>query len=361
MQRYLRRYYEQAASNPNEGIRLFRLPLEVIGLISDHLPIESRVCFSLTCKTALQIVGNGCWRDYGIRGSSHLETRRKLLQYLSRDADLVFCEHCSILHPSALRPPASHRVTKYTKACLGQWGLIDYFPQVKSNYDDPAYYLIWPHIESVFANPSSLDRLVGSYSAETPKFAYTLASSAAWIEGNLTLQHMHRFSPPSGSTTVLLQDILDLELQICPHHSTTTRTPSRSVHTPNRTANGPILTYAVSVAWVPLTQRIAIPTYGNLRPPTPLEKKEIELAHSGEDVVWRCRGCATKFRVTLEDGNLLITSWHCFGKDLVHAAKYWKWLVRREAYNLGPEKRNNEFWYKRQTVPDFPIGHSLNR
>jgi hypothetical protein len=242
--------------------------------------------------------------------------------------------------------------------CMSQWGLIDYFPQVKNDDGSPGYSLVYPHIQSVFASPSSLDTLVGRFTADSTRFKYTLASSAAWVKGNLTLQHIHYFTPNPSFATLRLEDILNLPLQICPHHSTTTGTPTRSVHTPNRAANGRILTHAIAAAF-PLSQRTGIPKPDVFRAPTPLEKKQIALVESGEDVIWKCRGCATKFRVELADGSLLITSWHCFGSDLIHTVKYWKWLVRREAYNLGPGKRNSEFWYQSRTVPDFPIQQKI--
>lgn len=91
------------------------------------------------------------------------------------------------------------------------------------------------------------------------------------------------------------------------------------------------------------------------RDPTALEHKQMEAAEAGGEVLWKCRGCTTKFSVMLEESGLVVGTWHYFGPDLFHASKYWPWLVRREAYNLGKDKRNSEFWYQTRNVPDFKI------
>lgn len=352
-------HYAESAPDPNATTILLRQPREIFLLIAGHLPIESLVCLSLTCKGVLQIVGRACWESPDIRKRSlryHNEPRHNLMQCLARDAGphLTFCDICTTMHPPLLAPN-SHCQTRSTTKCMGQWGHIDYFPQVKNDVESPGYSLVYPHVESVFVNPSSLDSLVGTFTADTTGFTYRLASGAAWVKGNLVLQHMHYFTPKFGSSPLRPEDIVNLPLQICPHQSTTTATPTRSAHTANRTANGPLLTHAIATAFPPGQSLGILRSINTLRTPTPLEMKQISNARMQEDFIWNCRGCTTKFRAELENGSLLITTWHCFGSDLFHAVKYWKWLVRREAHNLGPGKRNSEFWYPSRTVPDFPI------
>lgn len=345
----------KSGPDPNANSILFRLPREIFLLVAGFLPVESLICLSLTCKGALQVIGRECWESPDIRKRSirfYNEARWNLIQCLARDSGprLTKCDFCTSLHPHML-PPKLHCKTGRTKKCLSEWGLIDYFPQVKSDVEGPGYSLVYPHIQCVFDDPSTLDHLVGNFTADNAKLTYRLASGAAWVNGNLILQHMHYFTPKSGPLRP--EDILNLPLQICPHHSTTTGAPTRSLHTPNRAANGPILTHAIATVFPPGHQT-NVPSPSVFRAPTPLEKKQIQLA-AIEPVIWNCRGCTTKFRVELENESLLITSWHCFGSNLFHAVKYWKWMVRREAFNLGPGKRNSEFWYPSRTVPDFPL------
>ena len=81
----------------------------------------------------------------------------------------------------------------------------------------------------------------------------------------------------------------------------------------------------------------------------------MDKADAGELSVWTCRGCPTKFRLKLEKGCLTIETFHCFG-DVLHVAKYWEWMVRREVANLGAAKRNSEYWFPSgRSIPDFAI------
>lgn len=353
----LQEYHTRTTKDPNHSSILLRQPREIFDQFIEHLPIESLICLSLTCKLALQFIGSTCWTSANIKGRRYY-SRTQLLKCLMRDSppNLSFCEHCNTLHPP-LQPPRLHKETRLTKTCMSQWALVDYFPQLKDG-EESGYSLLFPHIQEVFknreANTSSIDLLSANYTTSAhAKFTYMLESSATWIKGYLILQHTHTFVPKNKGSLQAV-DIMELPLQLCPHHSSTTRAPTKSRHTPNRPGNAPVLIHAI-VAAVPAVQRSSIPKLDTLRTPTLLEQNQMTAANQGEDVLWKCRGCTTKYRVRFEGRNLVINTWHSFGKDLAHAATYWVWMVRREGGNLGKGKRNSEFWYQSRTVPDFPI------
>ena len=172
----------------------------------------------------------------------------------------------------------------------------------------------------------------------------------------MVLQHTHTFQ---SKTKTLLQptDLLELPLQLCAHHSTTKSQSAENHYTSRNkiTQNGPLLTHAIIAAF-PQTQRSLPSKVNDFRTPTPLEQEQMDKANAGEDVIYKCRGCPTKYHVLRQDnGTLSINTWHYFGRDLYHASRYWVWFVRREYKNLGPKKRNSEFWYQSQTIPDFAI------
>mgnify|MGYP006877426035 CR=1 FL=1 len=74
-----------------------------------------------------------------------------------------------------------------------------------------------------------------------------------------------------------------------------------------------------------------------------------------EHMLWYCRSCPTKYRVEFQGDSLKIVAWHSFGRDLLHASRYWKGFVRRAGKLLGTDKRNDEWWSPARTVPDFKI------
>jgi hypothetical protein len=356
--RVLQEYHERSDLDPNGSTNLFHHPREIFDNITGCLSTESLICLSLTCKLALQYIGASCWTDPQINGHE-FRARQNLMHCLARDAPphLSYCEYCNTMHPPLL-PPRSHCQTKLTKKCMSQWAVIDYFPQVRPGEGNAGYSLLHRHISEVFENREaespSTDILSGNYATTiNPKFDYTLDSSASWIHRNLVLQHVHTFRPKIRSR-LQLKDILSLPVQLCPHHSTTTARPLPSQYLPTRAGNAPLLTHAITGVFPP-ARRIGLSKQDNFRTPTPLEQKQMTAADGGEDVIWKCRGCTTKFDVLLEGQCLVIKTWHSFGTDIIHASNYWPWLVRRDQANLGAEKRNSEFWYQSRSVPDFKI------
>ncbi|KAF2451010.1 hypothetical protein P171DRAFT_516750 [Karstenula rhodostoma CBS 690.94] len=365
----LEEYHKQSSTDPNASSprpKLTSLPLELFTHITTCLPPEALVCLSLTCKLALQYIGAECWRHPEIRKHQY-HCRRHLMQCLIRDnpPDLTFCNFCNTLHPP-LKPPRTHRVTKLTKICMSQWAVVDYFPQVRDEQQEGSYSLLHAHIHDVFnrrdgdPDPKAADLLAGNYStAQHPDFTYALASSARWIDNRLVLRHTHVFrAKPRGPLN--LAAVLALPLRLCAHMSTTTEKADRARYVGTHTANTPLLTHAIASAFAPGRQSGGAPSYLDnttlFRKVTPLEQKQIDSADAGEDVVWKCRGCPTKFKVAVGDdgGALEIVTWHCFGADLLHADKYWEWFVRREVANLGAGKRNSEYWFPTgRSVPDF--------
>ncbi|OAG06021.1 uncharacterized protein CC84DRAFT_1164407 [Paraphaeosphaeria sporulosa] len=285
------------------------------------------------------------------------------MQCLIRDnpPDLTLCVYCNTLHPP-LKPPRTHKVTKLTKVCMSQWAVVGYFPQVWDEEQEGGYSLLHAHIHDVFekrdTDPAAAELLAGHYStSKNPNFSYDLTSSASWIDKRLVLQHTHVFRSKSRAP-LKLAAVLALPLRLCAHQSTTTAEAERARYV-GKTSDGkntPFLTHAI-VSGFPPDQRSSAPKPAMFRNVTSLEQKQIDAAEAGEDVVWKCRGCVTKYKVTMEkDGALKIVSWHCFGADLLHANRYWEWLVRREVANLGAGKRNSEYWFPAgRSMPDFKI------
>ncbi|KAF9730835.1 hypothetical protein PMIN06_012863 [Paraphaeosphaeria minitans] len=359
----LKDYYKQSSTDPNAcHSKLLGIPIELFTHITTFLPPEALICLSLSCKLALQYTGAECWRHPEIRKHRYY-CRRHLMQCLIRDdpPDLTFCVYCNTLHPP-LKPPRTHRVTKLTKTCFSQWAAVEYVPQVRDEEKDCGYSLLHAHIQEVFnkrdADPAAAQLLSGNYAtSKNPAFTYDLSSSADWIDRRLVLQHTHVFRAPSRAP-LKLAAILALPVRLCAHLSTTTAEAEKGQYV-GKTSDGkntPFLTHAIASAF-PAQQCSSAPKPATFRNATPLEQKQMDAAEAGEEVVWKCRGCVTKFKVGMEnDGALRIVSWHCFGADLLHANKYWEWLVRREVANLGAAKRNSEYWFPAgRSVPDFKI------
>lgn len=356
---YLGRLQAEADADPNRKSALLALPRELICEIASHLAPESLVCLTLTCKEALNTLGTSSWSNPSVRArwhrspETHIQHRPLLLELLLRDATgLEFCPRCNTLHPPT-KPPRQHRQTKLTKYCLGQDAAIDYWPQDASN----GYSLIFPHVEQVFNAPrdSPVDLLSGNCTVQRHHISHSLLSSARWVDGYLVLKQEHRLCNAIRGTPLRPRDVLSLPLCLCPHQSTTTSPPPDSRITHHHVANGPLLTHAVAMAF-PTAHRSGIPPSGTFRKPKPVEAKQMAAADRGDDVLWRCTSCPTKFRVLYipgGGGELVLTAWHCFGEDLFSALKFWRMLVRREAWSLGPKKRNSEFYSLSRSVPDF--------
>jgi hypothetical protein len=218
-----------------------------------------------------------------------------------------------------------------------KWANIEYFPQVRED-GERSYSLLFTHIKQVFENkgpnPSAVDLLSGNYlSTKHGMFNYSLSSSASWINNNLILRHIHTLSPKTAQIPLRAADILALPLQLCPHHSTTTKEPPKARHTHHRAQNSPMLTYAISKAF-PAAMRDDVPGSNHFRNPTPLEQQQINACDRGESVIWRCRGCTTKFRVEMVGGRLVVTTYHCLGADLLHAVSDVRTMMNMKTESL---------------------------
>lgn len=200
-----------------------------------------------------------------------------------------------------------------------------------------------------------IDTLSGDFTITKNNLTWNLDSSGQCVVGNLIVKHVHTFRSRKNKVASA-KDLLALPIRLCPHQSTTTNAPERSRYINSKYAeqNGSLLIHAIITAF-PGASQIAV-DLKSLKPLAPSEQAQVSAAHAGEEVHWRCRSCPTKYRVLYSKDAVAITSWHCFGRDLYHASKYWKWMVRRTGTTLGPDKRNDEWWSPSRTVPDFYCG-----
>ncbi|KAI1205867.1 uncharacterized protein F4807DRAFT_254704 [Annulohypoxylon truncatum] len=372
MPSYLQQPDADATSDPNQDIWLFAFPREILREISSHLPPESIICLTLTCKLALRILGISSWKDTMITKRWCTDTttmsmpRSNFRELLQRDVEklgFVSCKACNTLHPP-LKKPSEHRQIKLTKYCWGQDAIIEYLPQ---NEDGFGYSLVFAHIKHAMTSTpedsnSPVDYLSGSFRVPHPNLNYTVTSSARRISRNLVLQHDYCFSP-SSKRLLKAADIFDLPFRICPHQTTSTDQPVFNRYTRNSTPNGPLLIHSIVSAF-PAARRVKIPKAGGFREPTVLEKRQMTSAESEEGFIFKCRSCPTKWRVRYADTSggkgigrdeLTVSVFHCFSKELYSAATSWRWFVRREGQLLGKEKRNSEFWSVGRSYPDFKV------
>jgi hypothetical protein len=361
------RTQDDIAADPNRKVGLFRLPRELLqDIATNHLPLESAICLTLTCKEALSTVGSWPWLSFKALHRWD-QARKTLFELLLRTwgSDVwTFCGRCNTMHPPLL-PPSRHRKTPLTTYCFGQYACIDHLPH---QTDGTGYSPVYDHIAKATKQSEEhaskdmsgpcLDILSGDFTVIYPKLSYRIATSARRIDGNLVLQHKHIFQATSSNRGGLrVVDLVPLPIRLCPHQSTTTSGPKeKSMYIRSIEANSPQLTHAITAAFPTTAQRAGIKT-DSFRKPSPQESKDMDAADQGEEVLWRCRSCPTKYRVEYisATGNLWITSWHCFGRDLLHAQDYWKRFVRREGKSLGQDKRNDEWWSPSRSVPAFKI------
>lgn len=355
---FLARNQELINADPNRTTRLFALPRELLQQIASHLPLISTICLTLTCKEAAETVGTQSWDKYKREKRWSID-REGFIELLSRDCGdvLDFCQRCDTLHPP-LQPPRSHRETKLTKWCFGQDAMIDYLPQDALHGYNPVFQHIANAIEESkdFAKKGAvgplIDSLYGSFTIVRGDIIWSLESSAQRIDGSLLLKHVHTFWSPKRRR-LNPADLLALPIRLCPHQSTTTAAPARSNYLRGkcRELNNSLLTHVINAELVGPDR---VPSkISSFRPLTPSEKAQVSAMQEGDAPYWRCRSCPTKYRVQHQEQMLSITTWHCFGRDLYHAGKYWKWLVRRAGTTLGPDKRNDEWWSQSRTVPNF--------
>ncbi|OJJ08572.1 hypothetical protein ASPVEDRAFT_156198 [Aspergillus versicolor CBS 583.65] len=354
---YMQRSQTDIDTDPNINITLLRLPREMFDEIVAYLPLPAKVCLSLSCKAAAHVLHPWTTTWFLLRRSTQINHRtfdRTLCDLLQRDhPELQFCPRCEVLHPP-LKPPHAHRITKFTKLCLGQTASMDYWPQMPTG----GYSIIFPHIEQAFQKPSGvqstpIDMFAGDFTAHLESTDYRLISSASWIERGLVLKQEYRLRSSTGLLKAV--DVTSLPFRICAHLSTTTSTPPESRHTKRQVPNGPLLTHAISTAF-PENLRLGVASPKTFRPPSPAEQAQIA-ASAQKGHIWRCRSCPTKFRVEYSGSSneLLVTAWHFFGKELYKALEYWKMFVRREGTTLGPKTRNSEFFVLSRGIPDFAI------
>ncbi|KAF7523503.1 hypothetical protein G7054_g11731 [Neopestalotiopsis clavispora] len=371
---YLQRSEADAQADPNQGTALFVLPGEILHAIASHLPPASVICLTLTCKLALHSLGTSSWGDGRIRQRRHWDSemrmhhRASLIELLSRDLrdlDMAQCDRCFTIH-GPLKRPRDHRETKLTKPCWGQNAIIDYYP--KSELE--GYSLVWEHIRhaleiSSVDTDSSIEYLSGSFQVQHPSLHYTLSTSGSRVDGNLVIRHDYRFRALSAKVQLTAGQILGMPMRICPHQSTLT-VPLSSARwsKPNKQfLNGPLFTQSIASAF-PVAQKTGVPAPKLFRKPTPIEERMLESLEAGEDTHMSCRFCSTKWAARYAEkrssgkgksGELTVTVWHCFYKELYMAAKVWPWLVWRGASNLGKAKMNTEFSSQSRSFPDFRI------
>jgi hypothetical protein len=261
------------------------------------------------------------------------------------------------MHPP-LQPPRSHRETKLTKRCFGQDAMIDYLPQDALHGYNPVFVHIANAIEQTknYASKSNvgppIDTLSGDLTTTKNNLFWSLDSSGRRIDGNLIVKHVHTFRSQTNNR-LSATDLLALNVRLCPHQSTATNTPERFRYIKGRYAeqNGRLLTHVITTAFPAANHQFV--DMQSLKPLMPSEQAQVSASQAGEEVYWRCRSCPTKYRVLHSTNAFTITSWHCFGRDLYHASKYWKWMVRRTGTTLGTDKRNDEWWSPSRTVPNF--------
>lgn len=357
---YLERPPSEVERDPNRILRLFRLPREIFDEIINHLPPDAEACFTLTCKEALHLLGTTSWasfrgraRHYGIQYGYY----GSLVELLQRDIPgSEYCPRCETLHPP-LKPPRDHRETKWTKLCMGQLASIDYWPQTPSG----GYSLVWEHILDAFkSQPASLGLAPpiplfgGDFTFNHGLVSYRLSSSAQWVDRNLVLIQEHRLRP-TDSQTVDLQaaHIISLPFRVCAHLSTTAVTQTKTSRSKKAITNSSLLTLAIATAFPPHLRK------GVRQPST---SPPLADAETKDNFIWRCKSCVTKIRVNYEGrdgGEVTVTAWHCFGKELWKAQQFWTYLVRREGPTLGPAKRNSEYHSVSRSLPEFKIPENI--
>jgi hypothetical protein len=365
------------------------LPIELLQEIHSQLPLQSKVCLSLTSKAILSVVGNESWKDPCITrpgcfwAHSNFDTfqREEFLSCLSRDLeDWDFCVECKALH-KALKGPMEFRPKKELKPCLAAEGLLDYHPMS----EEIGYLLAFEHIRkaleqsgrTIIDGQCAVPLLDGSYAINYPKkqslrlATYTLTFSARRIDSNLVLRTVHSFTPRSNLNIMKPEDILDIPVRLCPHHTTSESFQKERRWWDNgeqklrQRYNGPLLTHAIKSVF-PAQPLPKLPCLWfhkqrkqrkqrKLREPTMTEENQMTYNISPGHIWW-CRSCPTKFRVEQgqDDGIVTVTAWQSFGTHEKMAKQVWRALVKRPLVQYDHATRPNwEFDAISRTFPAF--------
>ncbi|KAJ4993795.1 hypothetical protein SVAN01_00849 [Stagonosporopsis vannaccii] len=359
---FLSRAQDIVTADPNRQLPLFSLPPPLLQRIADDLPLVSLICLTLTCHHAVVTLGTSSWALS--KREPWSMNRPEFVELFTREWGdvLTFCARCDTLHPLT-KPPREHVPTGLTRRCWGPGASVDYFPR---DGEGRGYSLVFAHIaaaldeSAIHASPGAtgppISSLAGDYTVHRANLRWRVQSSARRVDGNLVLKHVHSFRHTLASS-LKPHDILHLPLRLCPHQSTATAPPLQSRYLRHASAyrNGPLLTHAICSSFPRAAGfRIDIDT-GPFKRLAPSEHAQIAQQAAGENVLWRCRACATKYRVerAREGEQVVVTSWHCFGRDAAGAARRWREIVRRTGPMLGTETRNDEWWSKARGVSDF--------
>ncbi|KAL3439862.1 hypothetical protein BJX65DRAFT_315354 [Aspergillus insuetus] len=347
---------------------LLTLPREILLRTTTYLPAESATCLTLTCKTALSRLGKASWAEFSGATRRHYGYFNPLFNLLQRDLPgHVHCSTCDILHPP-LKPPRAHRRTKYTRNCLYEDPVIDFWPRTE-NGEGPGYSLVRSHL--VQARQSSgapqdvnpIPLFSGDYTVHPGNVKYRLVSAARWVglRRNILITQEHRLKSAMAGQPLRAEDVLAMPLRVCAHLSTTTEPPPQAEQ--GRSAyrkNGPLLSHAVIAAF-PDNMRGDIDLSprpdGPFRKLTGTEMNQYRDAASDNSYIWRCTSCPTRFRIEYkaEDLELLVTAWHSFGADPKEEDRFWTMFALRTGPDLPPKKRNCEFFVTERPIPDFEM------
>ncbi|KAL4937742.1 hypothetical protein BDV06DRAFT_202286 [Aspergillus oleicola] len=391
----------QPKDNRKRQLHLLNLPREILTQITSYLPSESTTCLTLTSHSALSLLGTASWADFTGPTRRHNDCFNPLYTLLRRDQpELYPCSTCRIMHPP-LKPPSTHRRTRFTRNCFHEDPVIDFWPRDETT--GAGYSLVFRHLSTAFQHHASFVRnsctcmglrcpghnppsktdpgavFAGDFTfvPQGGNVQYRLVSEGAWSNGGLVIMQQHRLKSAVAGVPLTAAGVRSLLLRVCAHLSTTTAPPpeveqGRSGYR----VNGPMLSHAVTMAF-PENLRGGELDYSVFRRPTPAEMEQYRAAEQSasppdstqlpdrKSYVWRCTACPTKFRVEYvageesngEGAELVVTAGHFFGRLLSDTSKFWKMFAVRVGPDLPPRKRNCEYWVtervKERGFPDF--------
>ncbi|KAL4961689.1 uncharacterized protein BDV14DRAFT_121224 [Aspergillus stella-maris] len=406
--------YDNNNNRNQQHLHLLTLPHTILTNITSYLPPESTTCLSLTSHTALSLLGTASWTDF--TGPTRRYTPgvsstfpNPLITLLQRDLrpDLYHCNTCNILHPP-LRPPSTHRETKFTRICLwGEDAVVDFWPRDETTGNGRGYSLVFRHLATAFQdhyffarnsctcmglgcvghNPPALPAANPGASMFDGDFTfvprgstlqYRLVSKGIWQRrgdlprdrrGDLVIVQQHRLKSKVAGEPLTAAAVRNLPLRVCAHLSTTTAPPPDVEMGRSRyRANGSMLSDAVIMAFPEEQRGDDELDYSVFRRATSAEMDQYRAAEGAEATdrqgyVWRCTACPMKFRVEYipgegEDGaELVVMAAHFFGGLISDASRFWTMFALRVGPDLPPRKRNCEYWVtervKERGFPNF--------